>query len=303
MAWQVSPLGSAVHSELARIAPRSGRVEATLRLGAQFQQALAVGGALWVAISTMAGEEVLRLIPATLEVTGRWQVGTGAGQPYEAQVLAVADGGLWADGGNRLVQLSLTTGRVLRSIVLRGAANSDLSANTTGTALVVGEANGSGVGAVERRDPHTGALLTAHAMEGVTAPVVAGPIDSVVWVSEATGMMGYVQRVSAATLAPAGGACAEEGSAQTCLTGTNAIRAQLAGGLVWVTQPAGGRSRNYCGRPSDGSAIAPIRLPDLAADEVLAIAPPWIFYATPGARAGQYIRLAAVPAACREASD
>ncbi len=186
------------------------------------------------------------------------------------------------------------------SIVLPGAANSDLSADAAGTALVVGEANRSGVGAVERRDPRTGALLTSHAMEGVTAPVVAGPIDSVVWVSEATGMMGYVQRLDAATLAPAAGACPEGGSnAETCLEGTNAIRARLAGGLLWITQPAGGRSRNYCGRPSDGSAIAPIRLPDPAEDEVLAIAPRWIFYAAPGARAGQYIRLAAIPAACR----
>ncbi len=81
MAWQVSPLGSAVDSELARIDPRSGRVGATLRLGAQFQQAMAVGRALWVAVSTMAGEEVLRLTPATLRVTGRWHVGNGAGQP------------------------------------------------------------------------------------------------------------------------------------------------------------------------------------------------------------------------------
>jgi hypothetical protein len=301
VAWQVSPLGEAVRSELARIDPASGRIEATLRLGAQFQQAIAVGRALWVATSAMAGDEVLRLTPGTLRVTGRWHVGTGAGQPYEAQVLAVAGGGLWADGGDRLVRFSLKADRAVESIVLPGAADSDLSANAAGTVLLVGEADRGGSGAVQRRDPRTGALLASHGMQGVAAPVVAGPIGSAVWISEATGMMGYVQRLDAATLAPAERACAEGDSTGTRLKGTNAIRAQLANGLLWITQPAGGDARNYCGRPSDGSAIAPIRLPR-PADVVLAIGPHLIFYAAPGPSAGQYVRRAALPAPCRGAA-
>ena len=299
VAWQVSPLGSTVRSDLARIDPATGRVEAARRLGAQFQQAIAAGGALWVAISTASGEEVLRLSPATLRPTGQWRLGSGRGQPYGAPVLAVAGGGLWADGGNRLVRLSLTTGRVLASIVLPAAASSDLSANAAGTVLIVGEADSGGSGAVQRRDPRTGALQASHAMVGVTAPVVAGPISSVVWVTEATGMMGHVQRLDAAMLTPAGGACADGGNADTCLVGTNGIRAQLANGLLWITQPAGGDIRNYCGQASDGRAIAPVRLPRPVADDVLAIGLHWIFYAAPGPRASEYVRRAAMPAPCR----
>jgi len=273
-----------------------------VRLGAEFQQATAAAGALWVAMSAPAGEEVLRLNPDTLRLTRRWHLGTGGGQPYGAQVLAVAGGGLWADGGNRLLHLSLPAGSILDSIVLPGAASSDMSANAAGTVLVVGEADSGGSGAVELRDPHTGVLLASHSMAGVSAPVVAGPIGGAVWVTEATGMLGYVQQLSAVTLAPGGGACAEGSSAGTCVEGTNGIRARLANGLLWLTQPVGGSSRNYCAEPSDGSPIAPIGLPEPAQDEVLAIAPRSIFYAAPGPNAGQYVRLAAIPAACRAAA-
>jgi hypothetical protein len=302
VAWQVSPPGGAVASELARIDPASGRVEATRRLGAAFEQAVAAAGALWVAISTMASEEVLRLSPATLRPTGWWHVGSGGGQPYGAGVLAVAGGGLWAAGGNRLVHLSLPAGRVLESIILPGAASSDLSADAAGTALIVGEADSGGSGAVERRDPRTGALLASRPMRGVAAPAVAGPTDSAIWVSEPTGMMGYVQHLDAATLAPAGGACPEGAGAGNCIEGSNGIMARLTAGLLWVTQLAGGESRNFCGEPSDGSAIAPIRLPQPAEDEVLAIGPRWIFYAAPGPNANEYLRRAVIPAACRLAA-
>jgi hypothetical protein len=47
--------------------------------------------------------------------------------------------------------------------------------------LVVSEANDSGVGSVQRRDPVTGALLASHPMLGVAASALAGIIDSGVW--------------------------------------------------------------------------------------------------------------------------
>jgi hypothetical protein len=298
VAWQVSPLGSARISELARIDPTSGRVEATRRLGAEFLQAMAAGGALWVAVSTVAGDDVLRLSPATLRLTGQWRIGASGG---EAQVLAVAGGGLWADGGNRLVHLSLPAGRVLQSITLPGAASSDVSADAAGAVLIIGEADAEGRGAVERRNPQTGALLASHQMEGVAAPVVAGPIGAAVWVTEATGMMGYVQHLDSTTLVPPGGACPEGASAGNCIEGSNGIMARLFGGRLWVTQLAGDGARNFCGVPSDGIAIAPIRLPQPAEDEVLAIAQRWIFYAAPGPKARQFVRRAAIPAACGRA--
>ena len=300
VAWQVSPPGSAaVHSELARIDAATGRIQARRRLGAAIGQLLAAAGSLWVAAPSVASRTLLRLNPDTLKVTGRWRLGASRFQAWGYRVLAVAGGRLWVAAGDRLLHLSLPGARVTGSIILPGAASSDLSANARGTVLVVGEANSGGRGAVQRRDPATGAILASYPVLGVTAPLVAGPIDSAVWVSEATGMMGYVRRLSAATLAAHGGTCAEGRSTNTCIEGTNDITARLANGLLWVIQVAGGSGRNYCANPSDGRALAPIRLPQPADDEVLAVAPRRIFYAAPGPKAGQYLRQEAIPAACR----
>jgi hypothetical protein len=303
VAWQVSRPGSVVRSELARVDAASGRVEAARPLDAAFEQAVLAAGALWVAASTgsaPAAQTLLRLNPDTLQLTGRWRVGTGPGQDWAGQLLVAAGGGLWAAGGNRLLHLSLPGGKVTASIALPGAASSDLSANAAGTILVVGEADSGGRGAVQRRDPATGALLASYPMLGVSAPAVAGPIGSAVWVSEATGMMGYVQRLDAATMTAAGSACQEDGaSTSTCVEGTNDVTARLAGGLLWITQIAGGTARNYCADPFTGRKIAPIELPQPTQDEVLAITPHRIFYASPGPRVGQYLRQEAIPSACR----
>jgi hypothetical protein len=302
VAWQVSRPGSVMGSELARVDAASGRVEAARYLGAAFEQAVLAAGALWVATatgSTPAAEVLLRLNPDTLEVTGRWRVGTGGWPRWAAQVLAVAGGGLWVAGGNRLLHLSLPGGTITASIALPGAAISDLSANAAGTVLVVGEADSGGSGAAQRRDPTTGALLASFPMTGVSAPAVAGPVGSAVWVSEATGMMGYVQRLDAATMTDEGSACWEGGTPNTCVEGTNDVTARLDGGLLWVTQIAGGPAHNYCADPATGREIAPIELPQPAQDEVLAITPDHIFYAAPGPGANQYLRQEAIQSACR----
>jgi hypothetical protein len=139
------------------------------------------------------------------------------------------------------VHLSLPGGQITASIALPGAAGSDLSANAAGTILVAGEADSGGRGAVQRRDPTTGALVASHPMMGVSPPAVTGPAGSAVWVSEATGMMGYVQRLDAATMTAEGSACREGGTTSTCVQGTSDVTARLASGLLWITQIAGGK--------------------------------------------------------------
>src|SRR6266536_1589132 len=103
---------------------------------------------------------------------------TGRIQAWRYQVLAVAGGGLGVAEGNRLLRLSLPAAGVAGWVMVPGAASSDLSANAAGTVLVVGEADSGGRGAVQRRDPATGAILASHPVMGVTAPAVAGSIDS-----------------------------------------------------------------------------------------------------------------------------
>lgn len=299
VAWQVSPPGNAVRSELARVDATTGQIEATRRLGAGFGQAVAAAGALWVAASTMTSETLLRLNPSTLRLTGRWRVAATRGQRLGGQVLAVAGGGLWVDGANRLLRLSLPAADVTASVALPGAASSSLSANAAGTVLVVGEADSGGRGAVQRLDPATGTALASHPALGVATPTVVGPIGSAVWISEATGMMGFVQRLGAHTLKASGSGCQEGSGAGSCIVGTNAITARLAGGRLWVTDPPGGSARNYCADPVSGRVLAPIELPQPDQDFILAIARHRIYYAAPAQRAAQYLREMPIPAGCR----
>jgi len=88
-------------------------------------------------------------------------------------------------------------------------------------------------------------------------------------------------------------------NAQHLRRGDQRRHARLAGGLLWVTQVAGGKARNYCADPFTGRTIAPMELPQPAQDQVLAITPHQIFYAAPGPGAGQYLRHEATPSACR----
>ena len=297
--WQLSPPGSAVtSSELTRIDAATGQIEVRREVNSDIDQVIVAAGYLWVAAQSARNRTLLRLDPATLTITGRWNLAGAARQAWGFH-LAVAGGGLWVAAANLLIRLSLPTARETTSIAFPGADSSDLSANAAGTVLIFSEADSAGHGTVQRRDPLTGALVSSYPMQGVAAPAVAGPIDSSVWVSEATGMLGYVQRLTSTTLAPDESRCWEGRSTNTCVEGTNGISAGLANGLLWVTQIAGGRARNYCADPSDGRRLASIKLPQPNEGEVLAIGPRQIFYSTLGPNASQYLRQEPIPAACQ----
>jgi hypothetical protein len=232
-------------------------------------------------------------------VTRRWYVTSAPANASGEGFLALAGAGLWVSGGDRLLRLSLPDGRVTASIVLRGETSSDIGADPAGTVLVVGEADDGGEGRIERRDPVTGRLLAVSPpILGVGTPVVGAVIDGGAWISEATGNMGYVQLYDLSTLTPRGNTCQEGVSTETCFEGSNGIDGRLANGLLWVTQGAGGPTRNFCGNSADGraSAVIPVA-PD---EEVLAIGADTIYLvaATPGGR-GSTITEEPIPAACR----
>jgi hypothetical protein len=297
--WQLSPPDTAVtSSELTRIDAVTGQIEARREVNSDIAQIIVAAGSLWVAAQSARNRTLLRLDPVTLTDTGRWNLAGSARQAWGFH-LAVAGGGLWVAAANLLIRLSLPTARETTAIAFPRAYSSDLSANAAGTVLIFSEADGGGRGSVQRRDPLTGALLASYPMQGVAAPAVAGPIDSSVWVSEATGMLGYVQRLGTTTLAPDGSRCWEGRSTNTCVEGTNGISASLANRLLWVTQIAGGNAHNYCADPSDGRRLASIELPQPNEDEVLAIGPRQIFYSRLGPKASQYLMQEPIPAACQ----
>lgn len=299
--WLVSRPGVAPFvSEVARVDRATGSIDATRRLGGTFAAALTVAGSLWVTTSSGTGlpqapGTLWRLDPKTLAVRSRQQLRSNA----DNGSMAVAGGDLWVAAGAWLERVSLPSGRLQTTVAVRGAASSSVAANAAGTVLVVGEAQNSGAGTVERRDPTTGALLaTSPPLGGVAAPVVGGVIDGAAWVSEATGMQGYVQKYLLASLTPAVPTCSEGQRTRTCVSGTNGIGAQVVGRLVWLTQAAGGPTRNACLNAATGEMLAAIALP--GDDEVLAIAPTHIFIASqpqPGNR--QTVTEEPLPGGCR----
>lgn len=286
VAWQVNPVTAAVpRFELARVNQATGAIEAARRLDAGFLGApLAAGGSLWVTITTAAGDSLLRMNPADLAVTGNTGLGGRSFQGLGTNV-AVAGGALWVSDGNRLTRVSPRTGTVLAVVALPGAYSSWVGAS--GSDLVVGEANDSGVGSVQRRDPVTGALIASHPMLGVTAPRIGGVIGSGVWVSEPTGLLGYVERFSIATMAP---------EPATDVEGTNGINVRVADGVTWVTDQAS-VNRNYCADPVTGRRLAPIPFPDSGQDYLLAISGRYVYYQAPAGNGFRLERLA-IPAGC-----
>jgi hypothetical protein len=279
---------------LARVDPATGRF---LAVNTSMPGSVSVpaygAGALWVTDSESGGEFLIRLNPQTLAVTGQMKV-TSGNYPVGAvggsgSHIAFAGGLVWADGVNQLVAVSPLEMTAQRTITFPHADNSDVTASADGSTLIVSEAI-SGAGTVQRRDPVTGALLGSVPMAGVVAPMLAGLTAGGTWISEPTGMMGYVERFGTATL-KADGATEVEGS--------NGIRVDLWDRDLWVTNQGGGPSRNYCADPATGRRLATSPLPDLTRDHLMIVAGQRVYYSVP-AGSGFQIRTVPVPvpAAC-----
>jgi len=288
--WQVnSPTAAVPQFELARVNQVTGAIAAVyLLVPGQVGAPLVAGGSLWVPVARAAGESLLRLNPQGLAETGNVAVSGGSDESMgRGSHLAVAGDALWVAGGDRLLRVSLVTGQVIASIPLPGAATSGVAANGTGTTMVVSEANDSGVGSVQRRDPVTGALLASHPMLGVAASALDGIIDSGVWLSEPTGLLGYVERFRTVTMAP---------DPATDVGGDNGINAVVADGVVWITDPAA-PGRDYCADPVTGRVLARVRLPDPRQDDLVAVSRQYLYYDSP-ASSGFYLSRVPVPGAC-----
>ena len=291
LTWQINP-NAISPTVLERVDQATGAIEATHRFGPGYLGApLAAAGWLWVAISTVAGESLLRMNPASLAVTQNLRVGSDSSQGGlgPGDQLALAGGALWVAAGNQLLRVSLPGGQVTARIALPGAVTSGVDASADGSVLIVSEADNGGSGSLQRRDPVTGALLASHPMFGVVAPEIGGVIDGGAWVSEPTGMLGYVERFRTATMAPV---------PATRFAGTNGINVVVADGVVWVTDLVGGASANYCANPVTGHRLATIPMPRLSEDRLLAVSGQYLYYQAP-ADNGFALEEAPVPVGCR----
>lgn len=296
--WTTSS-GSTQASDVARVEPTTGRIEAITQLGGSFDQAVQASGSLWATTVSAAGVMLNRLDPQTLTLTGQWPLGGTGNMLLPGHDMAVAGGSLWVAVQDRLLRVSLPAGGVSLTLPLGGASSSDVAADASGVILIVGEANESGVGTIQRRDSTTGALLASRPMTGVAAPLVAAVTPSEVWVSESTGMMGYFQQLDAISLAPSPTdikSCAHHPT-PACIEGTNAFKAILTQGSLWIAQTAGASAHNYCGNLSNGEVLGTIPLPQPDQDNIEAIGAGQIYYVSYVA-GGEQIAHQAIPAAC-----
>ncbi len=163
--------------------------------------------------------------------------------------------------------------------------------------LIVTEAE-NGFGTIQSRNPTTGALIlaTKPGILGVTAPTLSEVSGGGVWLSVATGMQGYLERVEVSTLRPTPLSLPYPGDA------SNGISAEIMAGVLYVQQIAGGPTRNYCGNPSTGQMFAGLGLGPaatvLAADSTDLFYVPVVSYVGPVARGEELVAMP-INAKCR----
>jgi hypothetical protein len=289
--WQNQARRNVPSTTLVRADRATGRIEATRTFGAgSIGSPQAAGGSLWALLAARQ-ETLLRMNPVTLTVTGTLPISSGQYLSAYGNHLSVAGGALWAVAGNRLVRVSLRTGKAEKVIDLPGGFSTSMAASSSGSFLIVSVADSGGRGSLQRRSPVSGALLASHATEGVTAADIGGVIGSGVWAAQPTGMQGFVQRYRTGTLAPVSG---------TAVEGSNGVGVVVAGGLAWVLRAGPEEDASYCANPVTGKKLAAIPLPGPGRDDVAGIWGRDVYYAAPaGQGADTHLKRVAVPAACR----
>lgn len=288
---QTSRPGSSVIDEIMSVNPSNGRILASRHLGATYDQALLNNGVLWVTTNVGRSVSLWRLAPNSLKVISKSLLpgSESGGQTVGALgTMAVAGGWLWVGGWDTIDRFSSATAQGAAMVRIAGAQGIDVASNASGTVLVDSEGHEQAL--VQRRNPSTGRLLDDSPLyEGVTKPYIGGVSGSGIWLTEATGMMGYAQRISIKTLRPTHltGTPPNWTDAHVPLVeGTNGISSRVTQNILWITQDAGGKQTNYCGDPENGKPRAVLPLANTAMfDSLLTVATTGIYYVTgPGVR-------------------
>jgi hypothetical protein len=274
---------------LLRLATSSGAIRARASLGAaSLGDVLLAEGWLWVTTNSLTGRSpawLWRLDPNSLSVLSRTQLRS----PLSTAALATAGASIWVADGGVLDHVAAIGGAIIGRVRVSGARSMELAGADRGAQLLVSAGDGSGRARIQLRDGATGALLRSSArFLGVSEPKLGGGVGGWLWISQATGMAGYIERLDARTLTPRPGAT---GPPQA----TNGIQAQVADRILWVSQPHGGPARNYCANPVTGSprVILPVAARRGA---LLSVGASSIYFLGPGLR---QLLTAAIPRECR----
>jgi hypothetical protein len=239
--------------DLLALDPTSGALVGRVNLaGTSYCDALLAGGSLWVTSSGAPQHSTAlwlwRLAPETLTVRSRVRL-PGANPGGACPALALAGASMWFGDGTRLDRATLPGGRIVADIPVPGAQTVQVASGPGGRTLLVSVGNDSGVGYIQRRDPHSGALLASSAkLLGVAGPGLGGAAGDVIWINESGGMISHAERLDLATLRRIGVTVPPGAS-------SNGFEAQTIGGILWVSESEGGASRNYCGNAFTGRSL------------------------------------------------
>ncbi len=251
VAVQVSRPGTTVRSALLRTDSTSGAILARRALGGAFDHMLLASGRLWVTTTTGMQATLWGLDEATLRPLSRATLPGSGPDAGDAGDLAVAGGWLWVGTDSRLMRVSPLTGTVLAALPIRPAGPVGVAADRLGRTLLV--VAGRERSYVQRREPVSGARMARSGrFDGVLQPVIGGVAGGYAWLSQATGMQGYVERIDARRLASARQPGTFGPPTATLIFGSNGVQARVIDGILYVTQLAGGRQRNYCAAPATG---------------------------------------------------
>lgn len=276
--WVASQPVAGGATELRALDTRTGAVGARRTLGpVTVDSVLYALGWLWVTSVDAKGRspQLLRLDPRSLATLSTTALTTR----HDYVSVASAGASMWVGDGGELDQVTAIGGQIVRRVRVPGAADTEVATGRGGQSLLVSEDNGSGLSHVQRRDPRTGALLASSArILGAFHPILGGTIANRLWLSEATGLQGYVQQLNVGTLRPT------HATLPPPVT-TNGVRASVNDGILWITQNGGRPEVNYCADPVTGRSRA--QLPAAAGrGQVVAEDATRIYYVTessPGA--------------------
>lgn len=282
--------GTAPNEQLLRINLRRQTVSARRTLHGGLSTPVVIGPHLWVARTLAHGASSLyRVNPRTLR--GRKALQLPNAGFLGAVSLTVAGGWLWVGGGGELLRVSPATGKITGAVHLGRADSTQVMSDASDHVLLVSTGHG-GRGFIQARDPTTGRLVDrSSAFSGATNPHIGGSFDHVAWIAEAGGMAGYLTRLAVPSLV-------RRAVPETLRFATNAVNATIWSGILYVTQPAAGPVRNYCGDPATGRSAAPLPIPANA--QLIAAGHTQMYYVTAWLlRRTQHLRTVPIPHACR----
>ena len=222
----------------------TGRVICVVGFPGQIEHVLPAYGALWVA--TAGQPQLWKIDPNSGDLLAPTLTLPGS-RDYEGDIgsLSATGGSVWVGTGHDLIRVAPETGTIKSVTRFPGASGIKVAADASHLVVSVGYARAR----VQLRDPVTGAFRASSGSFPVGVrlahqPSFGGIAGDGVWITFAIGgPRGYVERLDLRTM---------KAVPATIVYGTGGIQAQVAGGILWVTQVGGGAARNYCADPITG---------------------------------------------------